>query len=78
MLKRIRHPMPDFVSAALVRRGLMKAYRERPPYQRNDYIGWIVRAKREDTKQKRLNQMLDELEDGHLYMKMKYRVLLIL
>ena len=73
MLKRIRHPMPDFVRAALVRRGLNGAYRERPPYQRNDYIGWIVRAKREETRQKRLNQMLDELEDGQLYMKMKYR-----
>jgi len=66
--------MPGFVREALARRGLMAAYRERPPYQRNDYIGWIVRAKREETRMKRLNQMLDELEDGHLYMKMKYRV----
>ncbi|HSG43712.1 MAG TPA: YdeI/OmpD-associated family protein [Anaerolineales bacterium] len=27
------------------------AYNARPPYQRNDYIGWITRAKREETKQ---------------------------
>jgi len=74
MLKRSFHPMPDFIRDALLRRGLTEAYRGRPPYQRNDYIGWIVRAKREETKQKRLNQMLGELEDGHLYMKMKYRV----
>jgi uncharacterized protein YdeI (YjbR/CyaY-like superfamily) len=73
MLKRIRHPMPDFIRAALIRRGLMDAYRERPAYQQNDYIGWIARAKREETKQKRLNQMLGELEDGRLYMNMKYR-----
>jgi uncharacterized protein YdeI (YjbR/CyaY-like superfamily) len=73
MLKRKRHPMPDYVRDALVRRGLVKAYRERPPFQRNDYIGWIVRAKREETRQKRLGQMLDELGDGHLYMKMKYK-----
>jgi len=73
MLKRTLHPMPDFVRKALIRRGLMTAYRERPPYQRNDYIGWIVRAKREETRMKRLNQMLDELKDGHLYMKMKYQ-----
>ena len=32
------------------------------PYQRNDYLGWIARARREATFQKRLAQMLDELE----------------
>ena len=74
MLKRLRHRMPDFMHAVLVRRGLMDVYGERPPYQQNDYIGWIIRAKREETKQKRLNQMLDELEDGHLYMNMKHHV----
>ena len=72
-LSRPIHPMPDFVEAALVERGLLSAYRGRPPYQQNDYIGWINRAKRFDTKQKRLSQMLDELEQGTLYMKMDYR-----
>jgi uncharacterized protein YdeI (YjbR/CyaY-like superfamily) len=65
--------MPDFVREALEARGLMETYYERPPYQRNDYIGWIMRAKREETKQKRLNQMLDELEKGDVYMKMDWR-----
>jgi hypothetical protein len=65
--------MPGFIRAGLIRRGLMGAYRERPAYQRNDYLGWITRAKREETKVKRLDQMLDELEDGHVYMGMKYR-----
>jgi len=51
---------------------LMKAYRERPPYQQNDYIGWITRAKRQSTRDKRLAQMLDELEKGDVYMKMAY------
>jgi uncharacterized protein YdeI (YjbR/CyaY-like superfamily) len=50
----------------------MNAYLARPPYQQNDYIGWITRAKLESTKQKRLNQMLDELELGGVYMKMKW------
>jgi hypothetical protein len=45
-LSRPIHPMPDFVLQALTERGLMTAYRERPPYQQNDYIGWINRAKR--------------------------------
>jgi uncharacterized protein YdeI (YjbR/CyaY-like superfamily) len=65
--------MPDYVRDALVERGLMDAYRERPPYQRNDYLGWIARAKRPATQEKRLAQMLDELEAGDRYMKMAWR-----
>ena len=72
MPSRPRYPMPDFIRDALNSRGLMDAYRARPPYQQNDYIGWITRAKQETTKQKRLNQMLDELERGAVYMKMKW------
>ena len=51
----------------------MEAYRARPPYQRNDYLGWIARAKRDDTKARRLAQMLDELARGDRYMKMAWR-----
>jgi uncharacterized protein YdeI (YjbR/CyaY-like superfamily) len=72
-LKRPRHEMPPFIRDALVQRGLLDAYRRRPPYQQNDYIGWITRAKREETRQKRLAQMLDELFRGDRYMKMAYR-----
>ena len=71
-LKRPIYKMPDYIHDALQDQNLMDIYYERPPYQRNDYISWITRAKREETKQKRLQQMLDELKDGHLYMKMKY------
>ncbi len=52
---------------------MMDAYNSRPPYQRNDYIGWIQRAKLEATRQKRLNLMLDELKRGDVYMKMKWK-----
>ncbi len=65
--------MPSAVERALLERGLMAAYRARPPYQRNDYLGWINRAKRAQTKQRRLQQMLDELERGDVYMKMAWR-----
>ena len=71
-LKRPRYPMPDFIAQALEERGLMDAYRQRPAYQQNDYIGWITRAKRQETKLKRLHQMLEELEVGGVYMKMKH------
>ncbi|MCI0661384.1 MAG: YdeI/OmpD-associated family protein [Acidobacteria bacterium] len=65
--------MPEFVRTALEDRNLMEAYLQRPAYQRNDYIGWITRAKRTATQQKRLEQMLDELFRGGVYMKMVYR-----
>ena len=72
-LRRPIEPMPASVEQALVERGLMQAYRARPSYQRNDYLGWINRAKRTETKQRRLQQMLAELERGNVYMKMDWR-----
>lgn len=71
-LKRQIYPMPEDVEKALRERGLTERYEKRPPYQQNDYIGWITRAKRQGTREKRLNQMLDELESGNAYMGMKY------
>ena len=71
-LKRPRHPMPTFVSRALEERGLMEDYKERPAYQQNDYLGWIAEAKKSETKEKRLQQMLDELERGGVYMNMEH------
>jgi uncharacterized protein YdeI (YjbR/CyaY-like superfamily) len=65
-LSRPIQPMPDFIRKALVDRGLFDAYRNRLPYQQNDYLGWINCAKREETREKRLAQMLDELEQGDL------------
>ena len=72
MPPRPRYPMPDFIQDALHKHGLMDAYLARPPYQRNDYIGWITRARLTATRQKRLKQMLDELKKGGVYMKMKW------
>ena len=65
--------MPDYVESALVDSGLMDTYRQRPPYQQNDYIGWITGAKRPETRSKRIQQMLDELRAGDVYMKMAWR-----
>ena len=72
-LKRDRHPMPGFVRSALLEHGLMAEYLERPSYQQNDYLGWISRAKREATRQKRLFQMLNELRAHDRYMNMAWR-----
>jgi uncharacterized protein YdeI (YjbR/CyaY-like superfamily) len=72
-LTRDLNPMPDDVRANIETRGVMAAYRARPAYQQNDYLGWIARAKRPATRAKRLAQMLDELERGDVYMNMPYR-----
>jgi uncharacterized protein YdeI (YjbR/CyaY-like superfamily) len=72
-LKRARNPMPDFVYAALVKEKLMAAYEARPDYQKNDYLWWIASPKREETRQKRLAQMIDELRRGDVYMNMAWR-----
>ena len=72
-LKRALNPMPDDVHAALTKRGVMATYEARPDCQKNDYLGWISRAKRSDTRQKRLDQMLDELQRGGVYMNMAWR-----
>lgn len=64
--------MPDFVRNAIEARGLQQRYLERPPYQRNDYLMWINKARRDDTRLRRLAQMLDELESGGVYMRMKW------
>lgn len=71
-MTRARYPMPDFIRDALAVHGLAAAYDARPPYQRNDYIGWITRAKLPATQQKRLTQMLEELKQGDVYMKMAW------
>ena len=70
--RRKRYPMPDFVREALECQRLMQAYEARPAYQQNDYLWWITSAKREETKRKRLKQMLEELEKGGVYMNMAH------
>ena len=52
----------------------MEAYGARPAYQQNDYVCslCVTRAKLEATKQKRLDQMLNELESEDVYMNVKW------
>jgi uncharacterized protein YdeI (YjbR/CyaY-like superfamily) len=71
-LTRKRYAMPEDVHEALVQNSLVERYFGRPPYQQNDYIGWITRAKREDTRGQRIRQMLQELIRGDRYMNMPY------
>lgn len=64
--------MPDDVRELLRAHGLTAAYEERPFYQRNDYLAWIGRAVKPETRRKRIDQMLDELAEGGVYMGMDH------
>ena len=44
-----------------------------PSYQRNDDLHWIKRSVRAATKRKRIDQMLEELKAGGVYMGMAHR-----
>jgi len=64
--------MPAEIKAILLKEDLLEAYHDRPFYQRNDYLYWLTSAKREETKNKRIKQMLEELKAGNAYMNMAY------
>ncbi len=72
MAPRPTNEMPPDVQSALEKAELMADYEARPRYQRNDYLGWIGRAKRAETRDQRIAQMLDELRRGGVYMKMDH------
>lgn len=69
-LQRPLQPMPQDIVELLEQRGLVADYEARPAYQRNDYLGWIARAASDETRTKRDNQMLEELQKGGVYMNM--------
>jgi hypothetical protein len=50
-LSRTVYELPDFIELALKENNLEEIYRNRLAYQKNDYIGWIMRAKAPETQQ---------------------------
>lgn len=73
MSKRPRESMPADIEHTLREAGQAKAYAARPPYQRNDYLIWIGEAKRDETRDKRIAQMIAELKAGDTYMGMDWK-----
>lgn len=71
-LDRNVQPMPDDIRTRLIERGPLDAYRVRPAYQQNDYLGWIGRGKRAETREKRIVLMVDELDQSGVYMGMAH------
>ena len=62
-----KQPMPGNIRTALEKRKLMEAYLGRPAYQKDEYLKWIATAAGPLAKQKRLDQMLGELEKGGVF-----------
>ncbi len=60
-------PMPGNIKTALAKRDLLDAFAARPDYQRNEYLKWIAQAAGPAAKDKRLQQMLDEVASGGLF-----------
>ena len=67
--RRVTSEMPADVKLALEENALRADFDHRPAYQRNDYLLWITRSSRADIRLKRLNQMLQELEKGGVFMR---------
>jgi uncharacterized protein YdeI (YjbR/CyaY-like superfamily) len=72
MTKRPIYSVPDDVANALRSSGVRADYDARPHYQRNDYVGWISRAREDATRKKRIAQMVEELRQGGIYMSMAH------
>jgi uncharacterized protein YdeI (YjbR/CyaY-like superfamily) len=62
--------MPEDILVLLKSENVFDDFKARPAYQQNDYLGWISRAAKPETRLKRINQMLAELREGGVYMKM--------
>ncbi len=71
-LDRDIQPMPEDLLVRLKERGLLDTCHARPAYQQNDYLAWIGRGKRAETREKRIAQMLAELAQGGVYMRMAH------
>ena len=60
-----RTKLPGYVSAALKKNGKAeKTFQNLSPSGRREYVQWIVEAKREDTRQKRLKTAVQWLSEG--------------
>jgi len=64
---KVPQPMPGNVRGALQKRKLMDAYLDRPAYQKDEYLKGVAQAAGPAAKQKRLDQMLEELEKGNVF-----------
>lgn len=54
----------DFEDALREVPGALKAFESMPPSHRREYIEWILEAKRDDTRKRRIKKAVDQISDG--------------
>jgi hypothetical protein len=59
--------LPGFVTEALSARGLAGAFEARPDYQQAHYVRRVLRARAQATAERRLEQLLADLEAGEYF-----------
>src|SRR4051812_43556158 len=64
---KVPQPMPGQVKGALAKRNLLDTYIARPQYQKDDYLKWVAAAAGPTEKQKRIDQLVDEIEKGNVF-----------
>jgi hypothetical protein len=64
--------LPEKLRAILQSKDLLNRFRERPPYQKRDYVQWTTSPAREETKARRFKILLEDLKTGR-FMNMAYR-----
>lgn len=57
-------PIPANVRGALTKKNLMEAFLDRPDYQRRDYLKGVEHAFGTPAKQKLIDQLVADLENG--------------
>ncbi len=59
------HDLPaDMRAAITASRAVQDAWQDITPLARNEWICWATSAKKDETRMKRINQMLENLADG--------------
>lgn len=57
-------PSPEFAAALAKNRKARQAFDAFPPSHQREYIEWIADAKRDETRQRRIKQALEQLAEG--------------
>lgn len=58
------HKLPKFISDEIKKSDVVDNWQSLTPLARNEWICWITSSKKEETKQKRINWMFDNLNEG--------------
>lgn len=58
------HELPKEIEKALSANELGEIWNKLTPIQRNEFICWVTMAKKEETQQKRLGIMIENLQEG--------------